>query len=81
MSNGRIDSLIAQIAREHDGVFTRASARQQGFTEKQILHRVTEGLWRQLLPGVYCNAATPDSANALQRARAPMGGRQGSALA
>jgi len=50
--------LIQAAARRH-GVFTRAEARAESLTDRQIDYRIRTGRWSSLHPGVYCVTGTP----------------------
>jgi very-short-patch-repair endonuclease len=58
MTNGRIELGLNTIAHTQDGVFTHAQAIACKLTQRQIGWRVRNGIWVQVLPGVYRHAAT-----------------------
>ena len=47
-----------------EGVVDRAQARQAGFSDRQIAHRVTSGRWQRIYPGVYATFSGRLSRNA-----------------
>ncbi len=49
-------SALRQIAADNHGVFTRAHARECGFSDGQIRHRVRRGEWRRVLGPVFAPA-------------------------
>jgi hypothetical protein len=53
---GRNDVIVAGVAQQNGGPFTRREARRAGLTPEQIEHRVRADLWHTLLPGVYLHA-------------------------
>ena len=55
------DLELAQFAAGSYGVFTRAQAREWGFSARMIQRRVEMGWWIAIYPNVYCFAATPPS--------------------
>jgi very-short-patch-repair endonuclease len=58
VSSGRIDGVMARVAAERAGPFTRADARAAAATLAQVRHRIASGVWREPYPGVYVHAAT-----------------------
>jgi very-short-patch-repair endonuclease len=53
---------FAALIQHQHGVFTRAQARDAGFTDRQITRRLRRGVWRQYfpgLPGVLADAGLP----------------------
>lgn len=64
-----MDDLRRYLARHH-GVFTRAHARQFGFTDSQIRRRIERGDWERLAPRVYRLTGAPDTSKSRARASA-----------
>jgi hypothetical protein len=56
-----LDAAIARRARAHHGVFTRSMARQVGFTDRQIGHRLASGRWVARNPEAITIAGVPPS--------------------
>jgi very-short-patch-repair endonuclease len=71
VTNGHLDRQIAERAVAQDGMFTHRQARDVGLSQRQIEHRIREELWVPSLPGVFRNAATPET---------PEGARRGALL-
>lgn len=55
------ERLLYELARRQHGVFTRMQAKECGFSNRMIQHRLEFGLWIHLHPTVYCIAATPET--------------------
>lgn len=53
------ERLLYELARRQHGVFTRAQAKECGFSNRMIQYRLESGIWIQLHPTVYCLGATP----------------------
>lgn len=54
-----LTSPVPAAAAAHDGLFTRADARADGFTRDQIRRRLAAGLWQPVVGQVLASAATP----------------------
>lgn len=48
-----MDAIIEEIASRQHGLITARQARDAGFTEKGVRHRVRTGRWRRIHPGTY----------------------------
>ncbi|GIU91097.1 MAG: hypothetical protein KatS3mg011_0003 [Acidimicrobiia bacterium] len=53
------DRRLHPVAVNHLGVCGRSEAQEAGFTDHMISHRVDEGAWTRLHPGVYAVGAVP----------------------
>lgn len=58
MSEQTPDGILADIARRHGGVFTRAEALAAGFTPYMIRARLAKDLWLAVHPNVYRASTT-----------------------
>jgi very-short-patch-repair endonuclease len=54
---GHDEGRLAAVARVQHGVFTRRQARDAGFTDKMIRHRVRSESWCRLHPDVFVHAS------------------------
>jgi hypothetical protein len=55
------EARLARYARSRHGVFTRAVARELGWTEKQIRHRLATGQWRAMSGEALMIAGAPET--------------------
>lgn len=53
------DLVLADIARQSDGVITRAEANARGVTDRQLYRRVASGLLERVFPELYVHLGTP----------------------
>ncbi|MEX2256153.1 MAG: hypothetical protein WEC34_12000 [Acidimicrobiia bacterium] len=53
------DALLARLAAEHHGIFSRDHARQCGLSEREIQQRLTSGLWEREHNRAYRFVAAP----------------------
>src|SRR3569623_3154782 len=65
MSDGGRDARRALLAGRQGGAFSRAQARELGYPDATITHRVRRGTWTRLHPGVYAGGGG-DSTRAQQ---------------
>ena len=59
------DARLARISRARYGVFTRSLARQAGFSDRQIRHRIATGAWRAISHEAFMAAGTPETFEAM----------------
>jgi very-short-patch-repair endonuclease len=53
------DALLAAHAAQHHGVFRGVHARMSGLTQRQIVDRIAEGRWQEILHDVYRISGAP----------------------